>query len=271
MTGASGRSPGMARSEFWTEQTVRWYARALARSDYADAVLGALGPGLAACRDALDVGAGTGALSLPLARRLSRVTALEPTATMAAEIRRAAALAGLANLSVVEATWEEARPAPHDLVLCAHVSGLLRPGSAFLREAGEVARRLVALVRDAPGPGGEDKFFFRELYPLLLGRPYEHRCEADDTLAALGALGIEPAVRYVEYRSDQPFTDLEEACDFFMAYLGLEAPEARDFLRGFLERRLRREQGEWIAPFPKRAAVITWTPAGPPPRARRAG
>lgn len=250
--------PGAARSEFWTDQTVAWYERANARSDYAARVLHALGPALDGCRDALDVGAGFGALALPLARRLACVTALEPSPAMARALRRGAATAGLADVTVIEAAWGEVPVRPHDLVVCAHVGGLLAADSPFLSEVGRYARRLVALVRDLPaGPDG-DKFFYRELYAVLLGRPYEHRCRGDDTVVGLERLGIRPAVTTVEYSSDQPFDGLDEACDFWMTYMGLEGEEHRDYLRRFLAARLERRGGEWIAPFRKRAAVIAW-------------
>jgi len=70
----------MPHSEFWTERTVAWYARAVARSDFAPRVLAVIGPALDECKSALDVGAGCGALALPLARRMGWVTAVEPTA-----------------------------------------------------------------------------------------------------------------------------------------------------------------------------------------------
>jgi len=183
-----------------------------------------------------------------------------PSAAMAGALRAAAVSAGLANVTVIEAAWGEAPVRPHDLVLCAHVGGLLDGGSPFLREAGAPARRLVAFVRDLPAGPDDDKFFYRELYPALLGRPYEHRCRADDTVAGLERLGIHPAVTPIEYSSDQPFDSLEEACDFWMTYMGLEGPEPRDYLRRYLAGRLVRRGGEWIAPFRKRAAVIAWRP-----------
>jgi hypothetical protein len=250
--------PDAPRSAFWTDQTVAWYRRAAERGDYAARVLEAIGPSLDACRTALDVGAGCGALAVPLARRLPEVTALEPSSAMAHGLRRWAAEAGLGNLTVVEAAWGEVPVRLHDLVLCAHVGGLLRPDSVFLREVGRVARRLVVLVRDITWSQGEDKFFFRELYPALLGRPYGRRCEADDTTAALRALGLRPRVTEIAYHSDQPFADLAEACDFWMAYLGLSDPGSRAYLAAFLRERLVRRGGGWIAPFRKTAAVITW-------------
>ncbi|HET7876810.1 MAG TPA: class I SAM-dependent methyltransferase [Methylomirabilota bacterium] len=253
---------GLPRSEFWTDRTVAWYARALERSDYAARVLEVLGPYLGRCRDALDVGAGCGVLALPLARRLERVTAVEPSHAMASALRRAAARAVLANLTVVEAAWGEAPVAPHDLVLCSHVGGLMKAGSPFLSEAGGVARRVVALIRDWPSGQRDDKFFFSELYPRLLGRPYEHRCDAEETLEALERLGIHPRVTVIQYSSDQPFTDLDEACDFWMTYLGLEGQEPRGWLEGFLRERLTRRDGEWVAPFSKSAAVLLWETAG---------
>jgi SAM-dependent methyltransferase len=245
---------------FWTERKVRWYRRALARSDYAAAVLGALEPALAGCRSVLDVGAGCGALAVPLAERLERVTALEPAPAMAEALRRTASIRGLDHLAVVEAAWGEVPLDRHDLVVCAHVGELTRAGAPFLREAPALARRAVALVRDA---GREpDKFFFGELYPRLLGRPYGGGHDHAETLAALAGLGITPAVRLVAYRSDQPFRDLDEACDFWEEYLGVGGREVRAFLWQFLARRLTPEPHGWVAPYPKQAAVIWWTTEG---------
>jgi SAM-dependent methyltransferase len=242
--------------EFWTPQKVAWYQRADARSDYAARVLAAAAGLLARCRSALDVGAGFGALAVPLARRLDRVTALEPAPAMAAALRATAAREGLTHLTVIEAAWGEVAVAPHDLVLCAHVSGLTEPGSAFLREVSGYACQGVVLVRDAPG--GDDKFFFGELYPRLLGRPYESCAGWEATVEDLRAHGIHPTVELIEYRSDQPFDSLEEACEFWMTYLDLHDEATRGFLREFLAPRLRREGSTLVAPLRKRAAVIQW-------------
>jgi FkbM family methyltransferase len=219
-------------------------------------VLGAVAADLEGCRTALDVGAGFGALTLPLARRLRHVTALEPSPPMAAALRRAAARAGFRNITLVPARWGEAPVARHDLVVCAHVGPLLRADSAFLREVGEVAARAVVLVHDAGG--GDDKFFFAELYPALLGRPYERERDPEGPLRALAALGVAPRVALVDYRSDQPFATLDEACDFWMTYMRLTGDEVRAFLRDFLVDRLVRDGAGWRAPFRKRARVIAW-------------
>ena len=268
MTGApklqpGGKDPDPRRAAaFWTERKVAWYQRALARSDYAEKVLDTIAPLLAECETALDVGAGCGALALPLARRLRRVSAIEPAPMMAKALREQAKALGLGNLDVIEGAWGEAPVAPHDLVLCAHVGELLQRGASFPAEASSLARRGVALVRDA---GKErDKFFFRELYPKLLGRLYAPGCDHEETVESLARFGASPIVNVVSYRSDQPFTDLEEACDFWQEYLGVEGGQARDFLRGFLRARLIRVGPDLIAPYPKQAAVIWWRVPAPP-------
>lgn len=248
----SDRRVGGQAGEFWTEQKVAWYQRALERSDYARKILAVLAPILAECETVLDVGAGSGALALPLAERVGSVTALEPAPAMAKALRTR----GLGNVEVIEAAWGDVPVSPHDLVLCAHVGELLHPGAPFLREVWSVARRGIALVRDT---GQErDKFFFRELYPLLLGRPYIPGCDHEETVEGLTRLGITPTVTIVNYRSDQPFADLKEACDFWEEYLGVEGGAVREFLREFLAKRLVPEGGGWIAPYPKQAAVIWW-------------
>lgn len=252
-------------AEFWTPRKVAWYERALARGNYAATVLGVLAPVLAECETALDVGAGCGAFTLPLAELLQRVTALEPSPAMAAALRAAVARRGLDNVEVVEAAWGEVPVAPHDLVLCAHVGPLLATRAAFVRDVSAHARRWVALVRDTGQP--RDKFWFTELYPRLLGRPYEQRGEDRDIREGLEGLPSPPIIEIVRYCSDQPFTDLEDACDFFEEYLGVEGPAARAVLREFLAQRLVRDGAGRLAPYTKEAAIIVW-PAGARPSSR---
>jgi SAM-dependent methyltransferase len=240
----------------WTARTVVWYERANARSDYAARVLEAAAPVLAGARSALDVGAGFGALTIALARRLPSVTALEPAPAMVRALRAAVRRERLGNVRVVAAAWTPGAVPPHDVVVCAHVGPLLRPASAFLAGVGELARRAVVLVRDAPG--GDDKFFFSELYPALKGRPYERGNGAEETLAAVAERGVTPVVTTITYRSDQPFESLEEACEFWMTYLELDDAASLAYLRDFLPRRLRRDGAGWLAPYAKRAVVITW-------------
>jgi SAM-dependent methyltransferase len=254
---ASAADPGLHRSAgFWTPRTVAWYLRALERSDYAARVLGVIAPLLSGAGSILDVGAGCGALALPLAERIPRVTALEPAPAMAEALRTEAAKRGLRSLTVVEAAWGQAAIPPHDLLLCAHVGELTRPDAPFLRDAARWARRWVVILRDREVES--DKLFFRALYPALLGRPYRGGCDYRDMLGGLAAAGIRPEVAAVDYRSDQPFTDLEETCDFYEVYLGVSGPDARNFLRGFLAARLVHEPAGWVAPYAKQAVVLWW-------------
>lgn len=241
---------------FWSARTVAWYQRALAGSDYAPRVLGAIEPQLAEAASVLDVGAGCGALALPLAERVPRVTALEPAPAMAAALRAEAGRRGFRHLTVVEAAWGEVALPSHDLVLCAHVGELTQSGAPFLVEAARWARRWVVVVRDREPES--DKLFFRELYPALLGRSYGGGSDYQETLEGLANLGVHPEVVAVEYRSDQPFADLDEACDFYEVYLGVSGPEVRGFLRTFLAARLVREPEGWVAPYSKRAVVLRW-------------
>lgn len=243
----------------WTRQRARWYARAAAVSGFPEAALAALHPYLEECESVLDVGAGTGILALPLARLGKRVTALEPAPAMYAELVRAVARQRAAGIRCLRASWEEAPAGRHDMVLVASVPEVVRHLPAFTRRAARMARRWVALIRNAGGP---DKFYFDELYPLLFGRPYESKGTYLETVTALHDLGIWADVRIIRYRFDQPVRSLDEAVGFWRSYLPpLDAAQAAR-LHHFLRDRLVPAPGGFRAPIRKTSAVLAWRPRG---------
>ena len=74
----------------------------------------------------LEIGAGTGAFTFPLAERASRVTAVDYSPAMLRVLRRKLAATGHSDhIRVLHARWEDADVEPHDVVLAANA---LYPG-----------------------------------------------------------------------------------------------------------------------------------------------
>lgn len=100
----------------------------------------------------LDVGAGAGRYALPLALRCRHVTAVEPSPAMGEGFRAVAAEAGIANVSLVQSTWEEADVPPADVVLCSNVLYTVRDAAPFVRKLDRHARQKVLVVLHTEAP-----------------------------------------------------------------------------------------------------------------------
>jgi SAM-dependent methyltransferase len=248
---------GSERDEhFWTPRRARWFNQAVQISDFPAQTLKALEPVLVGCRSVLDVGAGVGALSVPLARTVEAVTAMEPSPAMLEALRENLARHHLRNVTCTPAAWGKTEVPPHDLILVANVSSIFNDLLGFLTTAEPLARRAIALVQNV-GPGTE-KFYFGELYPLLLGRPYPGRDDYLRTVTLLHSLGIYANVQIIGYHFDQPFADLAEAVDFWKEQMRLTEPEQERRLVGFLQSKLQRVGSRLVAPMRRQSAVLTW-------------
>lgn len=241
---------------FWTSRRARWFNQAVQISDFPAQTLKALEPVLVGCRSVLDVGAGVGALTLPLARSVEAVTAMEPSPAMLEALRENLAHAHLRNVTCIPAAWGKTDVPPHDLILVANVSPIFTDLLGFLTTAEPLARRAIALVQNV-GPGTE-KFYFGELYPLLLGRPCLGRDDYLKTVTLLHSLGIYADVQIIGYHFDQPFADLAEAVDFWKEQMRLTEPEQERRLVGFLQSKLQRVGSRLVAPMRRQSAVLTW-------------
>jgi SAM-dependent methyltransferase len=70
----------------------------------------------------LDIGAGIGRWTIPLARTVQRVTAIEPLAAMREVLRERMASRGLSNVAVVDAPWMAAEVGRHDAAIAVHAT-----------------------------------------------------------------------------------------------------------------------------------------------------
>ncbi len=241
---------------FWTPRRARWFNRAVQVSNFAAHTLKVLEPVLVGCRSVLDVGAGVGALTVPLAKSVEAVTALEPAPAMLDVLRANLVRNRLTNVTCIPAAWGESALAPHDLILVANVSSVFDNLLGFLTSAEPLAGQAIALVQNV-GPGME-KFYFGDLYPLLLRRPYRGREDYLRTVTLLHGLGIYANVGIIRYHFDQPFEDLQEAMEFWKEQMRLTEPEQERQLLGYLQTKLQRVGSGLVAPMRRQSAVIWW-------------
>jgi len=244
------------KTGFWNTLKAKWYLKGLKYSTFPATALDIILPKASDTDDFLDVGAGCGTLSIPLARADRNVTAIDPSGPMIALLKQEAAKEGLGGINAIQAAWGEADLVQHDIIICANVPELLKGSTRFLGEANKLARKAVFIVEGA-NPGA-DKFYYRELYPLLFNTPYPPRKDYLKTYISLHNIGIFANVDIIEYNFDQPFDDLEEAVDFWKEYMGIVTEEHDHQLRQFLEEQLEKTEEGLIARFSKKSAVIWW-------------
>lgn len=99
----------------------------------------------------LDIGAGAGRFALPLALRVKRVIALDPSPGMLAALRDGMARHGISNVEIIHGRWPPTGGDPHpdaDVALIAHVGYDIAPIAPFLDAMEASAGRCVAILRE---------------------------------------------------------------------------------------------------------------------------
>ena len=117
-----------------------------------DPIVNSLAAVLTPASTVLDVGGGAGRYALPLALKSKHVTVVDPSPAMLDALRRSADEAKIANVTGVQANWEDAVVEPADLVLCANVVYGVADIEPFVRRLAAHATDRVAIVlfMDAP-------------------------------------------------------------------------------------------------------------------------
>jgi SAM-dependent methyltransferase len=203
----------------------------------------------------LDVGAGGGAASLPLAGEAGRLVAVDESPEMVASFLAAAEAAGV-PAEGVEGRWPEVagRVGPADVVVCHHVLynvADLAPFAAAL--TGHARRRVVAELTDR--------------HPLAALAPLWRRFHglerpegpgAGDAVAALAELGLDVDRRDWEHQDRFGFDDFGELVAFTRRRLCLPAGRDPEVAEALLEQGTHQVDGVWVSGQPRRVTTLSW-------------
>jgi SAM-dependent methyltransferase len=203
----------------------------------------------------LDVGAGAGAASLPLAGSAGRLVAVDESPAMVASFLAAAGQRGV-PAEAVQGSWPEVagRVGPADVVVCHHVLYNVADLAPFARAlTGHARRRVVAELT--------------ERHPLVGLAPLWRRFHdldrptgpgAGDAVAALAAVGLAVDRQDWEQPERFGFDDFDELVAFTRRRLCLPAARDPEVAEALLADGTRQVDGVWVSGQPRRVTTLSW-------------
>ena len=203
----------------------------------------------------LDIGAGGGRFSLPLALRVRHLHAVDPSPSMLAVLREGMAAHGIANVSLYEREWPMDQPPAVDVALMAHVGYDIEDFGAFLDAAEASAGRCVVVMRAAVNARAS-----HVLWPQVHGEERQPYPMLQELLVLLLARGVVPEVTLVD-RGSWGYVSREQLVDSARRLLGLEPGSAKDrALVTLVAEQATERDGQWELDWtPMPDGIVTWT------------
>ena len=208
----------------------------------------------------LDVGGGAGRFALPLALRTRHVTVVEPSDSMIDGLNESAREAGIENIDVVQANWDDAEVGSTDVVLCAHVVYGVADIEPFLRKLHDHAKERVAILAFTESPLSA----FSPLWNLIHGEERIDLPALPELLDTLWEMCIYPDMEMLEEPRDRTAESREKVLGMLRHFLFV-IPETEQ------DRQLQASLSEvvdettdgllWRESRARRQALLTWSPA----------
>lgn len=209
----------------------------------------------------IDVGAGGGRITVPLAQCVRELVAVEPSPAMRDVLARAAAELDVHNIEIVASNWEDAEVTPAELVFAAHVTYSVPHIEPFLRKMDRAATHRVALITfNDPA-----QHVFAPFWKYVYAEERIRLPVRAELLAVLGELGIEPGIDALAPRLPASFGPPEDAFNMVRGRLFIgEGTAAETRLRDAIDALTELRDGElWpIQATPNELSILSWRPSG---------
>ena len=201
----------------------RWQDNWVKHNDYVALFLPKLQALVGPQARVLEIGPGSGAFTLPLARDVREVVALEPAAAMGEALVHNLRAEGINNVRVLPRRVEEGLAdleGPFDLVLAAHSLYNVRPIDRVVRALVDLAPQVVILMGT-----GERRAWFQSLYRRFKGRDRVSPPHLGHFYPVLLDMGILADVEIVWTSYNYVFENEDALLGWWASYFGLATHE----------------------------------------------
>lgn len=206
----------------------------------------------------LDVGCGPGILTLPLAKKAQRVTALDISGEMLRFVKKEASENNLSNINFVQLPWEEVEIGkhivPHDIVISSRFFPEKKAIESIkkLNDASLKAVYITMWVNH-----DENENFYKEVYGYI-GKRYLPAPDYIFIYNMLYQLGIYAHLEFIEYKDINIY---ENKYDIFQDWLWRIIPENKsqeNKLKTCLQKKFKWKGGKYKMELNCKWALIWW-------------
>ncbi len=222
---------------FFNHDFAHWYDVQLKHSNYPGALLEMIKRHLSTETSLLDIGAGTGAFAIPMARVANKVTAVEPSLAMAKILL--GKMNGQKNIHVVNQYWEDIKAdemGPHDMVLAVNALYRITDIVSALKKMIALSRKHLFIIMSCKSS------FYHDIWHAFKKRAYSGPPSFLHLYNVLCQLGIFANIEWVKTKTNHVYADMDQAVNYWQSRLNL-GPGKENSLRAYLEKKLVAEHG----------------------------
>ena len=205
----------------------------------------------------LDIGAGTGALAIPLSKMASHVTAVEPSEEMLSCLKINILEDKIPNINIVNKKWEDVIPFEdvnkHDILIASYSLGMPDIRSA-LSKMNMLTTKYACLFTFVGNP----QWDYSWLWPAIYGEEYNVGPDYIYIYNVLYDMEIYANVEIEHFDYVQCFSNLEAAIEFWKSNLNVFSEQGEGIIRSYLSDRLIEEDGLLWSKYRMKSAMIWW-------------
>ena len=242
--------------EFWNNRA-DWFQRNT-KGDVSEAKLVTETVSLNKGMRVLDIGAGTGRFTIPLAKKVSHVTAIEPSPEMAKFLEINAREQGVTNYTIINKKWDEIKLGvdiePHDVAVAAYslmFDDMWDAVSKINKSASEYAFIFTWVKRTF--------WDFDVLWPKIHGEPFFPGPDYIYIVNMLYEMGAHSNVKVFFKEKTKKFKNIEEILQDLKDNIYYDCKDKDDELIKYINSMTYQENGQVFHPGKSERIMLFWT------------